>query len=166
MAYLLDDPTDPAAVEQERAASAAASSGLLNASLGSLGAGSLTATTATKAKRKTTKGKEKNVEDNASSAGAIAAVHGQEASEFLLQLQRTDPEMATVCARHESIRGTTATCLGKLSVASFLAGQKLGQALTGVGCAETMRFFALKAESVKVCYVAICHASHIILIKQ
>ncbi len=111
------------------AASLEQTSAMLSASLGTLGS-----TTATN-KKPVARGKRKKAEDDAaSSVAAISGVRGKEASDFLVQLQRSDPEMAKVCAKHEALKGgVTATCLGKLDVCAFLRGAKLGQALTGVG---------------------------------
>lgn len=108
----------------------------VTANLGSLSAQTTTASkkpTATKVKANKKKGKVAE-DDDKSSFGGIGGLQGTEASAFLLQLQKDDPEMAAVCAKHESIRGTTAQCLAKLDVGSFLRGLKWGQALTGAWC--------------------------------
>ena len=106
----------------------------LQASLGSLGQGSTTASAKkVAAKRKSAKIKE----EDEMSVGLVGAVSGSEASAFLMELQKQDPEMASVCEKHAAIRGTTATCLGFLSVAQFLKGMKWGQKLNGAGCRQT-----------------------------
>ena len=110
----------------------------VQASLGSLAATSTTAGTK-KAQAKKNAGKKKGQEDDRddkSSVGAVGGLQGVEASDFIVQLEASDPEMARVCRKHESIQGTTASCLAHLSIERFLAGCKWGQKLTGAGCCE------------------------------
>lgn len=100
-----------------------------------------TSTTAQKRSNNQSKKKKKHDDDkdDKSSVGAVGGLHGVEASDFMLQLEASDPEMAKVCRKHESIQGTTASCLANLSVERFLAGCKWGQKLTGAGSCENFR---------------------------
>lgn len=131
MAECLQDALDGILGDEAGASSEVPSQAatMLSASLGTLGT-----TTASKKQAARPKRKKGVDDDGASSVAAISGVRGKEASDFLMQLHRTDPEMAKVCAKHEGLKGgVTATCLGKLDVRAFLGGAKNGQALTGVG---------------------------------
>lgn len=113
----------------------------IQASLGSLGQTSTTASGSKKKPKPAAKKRSFNQvdepDDKSASLGG-AALQGLEASEFLFQLQKTDPEMAQVCAKHEAIKKATAPCLAKLSVVDFLNGNRWGQALNGVWCYQNL----------------------------
>lgn len=66
---------------------------------------------------------------------SVSVVKGseQEITAFQLELARSDPEMVSVAKKHQSLKGSPAVCLASLQVMRYLSGEKIGQAITGVG---------------------------------
>ena len=100
---------------------------------GSSAFGSLLSTTATgSAKKKQTKKKksgeeEDNMPDDASSMGGVGNKMNP------TEIAKIDPEMAPVAKKHFELTNRASPSLANLQIKRFLAGEKLGQAITGVG---------------------------------